>query len=475
MSTHAIKTIAIVGSGFSGTATAINLLRLADETATPVRIILIGTASSYGKGLAYSTEDDNLVLNVPAGNMSLFPDKPDDFLEFCNGMDAALLSGFFVFRRIYGEYLETRLNEASSSHADTLIQIRDFVTGIAQQDNTFTLNLQAGAPVHADSVVLAFGHFPPRPLAEILGKQTFDPSISEEACLDNPWDIHALDRLPKDKDVLIVGTGHTAIDTLFRLTSCSSQRKIYLVSRHGHAPNGHRKVGEFVKIPTLVNEVESTVRNILADTPSIRQLFSAIRKHVQQHVARQGNWRDVINGLRQITPEVWGRLPVAERARFLRHVVHHWDVLRHRIAPMAIRRLNGLLHSGRVEIIAGRITRLERASDGGDLRATIKLRGTDSQRDLLIGSVINCSGPSYDIQRITNPLVRQLAAAGILRQDEVKIGFAVDDGYRCSSLPNLYYIGPMLKARYWEAIAVPELRAHALNLAKAILAHIGKT
>jgi uncharacterized NAD(P)/FAD-binding protein YdhS len=32
-------------------------------------------------------------------------------------------------------------------------------------------------------------------------------------------------------------------------------------------------------------------------------------------------------------------------------------------------------------------------------------------------------------------------------------------------VPGLFYIGPMLKARFWEAIAVPELRVHASQLA----------
>jgi uncharacterized NAD(P)/FAD-binding protein YdhS len=34
----------------------------------------------------------------------------------------------------------------------------------------------------------------------------------------------------------------------------------------------------------------------------------------------------------------------------------------------------------------------------------------------------------------------------------------------------LLYIGPMLKARYWESIAVPELRLHAAKLAATVLA-----
>jgi hypothetical protein len=34
----------------------------------------------------------------------------------------------------------------------------------------------------------------------------------------------------------------------------------------------------------------------------------------------------------------------------------------------------------------------------------------------------------------------------------------------------LHYIGPLLKARDWEATAVPELRQHALRLSGVLLA-----
>jgi uncharacterized NAD(P)/FAD-binding protein YdhS len=462
-------TIAIIGSGFSGTITAINLFRHATAFETPIKVLLIGPHDSFGKGLAYATEDDNLVLNVPIGNMSAFADKPDDFLNFCTSMDSSLISGAFVFRRIYGEYLKTRLDEIRSDNAINLVEIQDIVVDIRKNFHGFILKMQTGIAIESDIVVLAFGHFQPRPLSEVLGGNVFGSDINHESFLDNPWNIRALDRLPFDRDVLIVGTGHTAIDSLFRLVSCPSARKIYLISRHGHIPNGHRKAGEFVKIPSLATKVEKTVRNLLADTPTIRTLLSAIRKLAEQHVALGGNWRDVINSLRQITPEIWRKLPSAERARFLRHVVYHWDVLRHRLAPVAIRRLESLITSGRVEIVAGRIKKLKSISESQDLYATIKLRESDDLRELRIGSIINCSGPNYDIYRIDSPLIKQLVEAGLLRQDEAKIGFSVDENYRCSDAQNLYYIGPMLKAQYWEAIAVPELRMHAQKLSKILL------
>ncbi len=37
------------------------------------------------------------------------------------------------------------------------------------------------------------------------------------------------------------------------------------------------------------------------------------------------------------------------------------------------------------------------------------------------------------------------------------------------AIEGLYYVGPMLRARYWEAIAVPELRVHAQQLVKRLL------
>lgn len=462
MSSTKNTTIAIIGAGFSGTATALNLLNQAQSRA--LKIYLIDDAEAFGKGLAYATEDDNLVLNVPCGNMSVYANHPDDFLDYCHELDASLNSGSFMFRRVYGEYLQDRLNQAKATHPDMLVEINGRVNEL-HHNQQFTLTLASGNKLHVDQVVLAFGHFAPRTLAELFSAPSLQQEKMKAVCVDNPWNICAIDRLPLDKDVLILGTGHTAIDTLFRLTSVPTTRKIYLISRHGHAPNGHRKVGEFIKLPALTKEIEHTIRNLLIQTPTIKALFSAVRQLSKQHSAGQGNWRNVINSLRQITPEIWKALSVKERARFLRHVVHHWDVLRHRLAPVAMRRLQGLIASGRVEIIAGRVNQID-----ADLQITIQLRGMQQQRILKVGSIVNCTGPNYDIHRMNHILVRQLAQAGWLKQDEVKIGFVVDEQYRCSALPNLYYIGPMLKARYWEAIAVPELRVHAQNLSTILLA-----
>jgi uncharacterized NAD(P)/FAD-binding protein YdhS len=40
--------------------------------------------------------------------------------------------------------------------------------------------------------------------------------------------------------------------------------------------------------------------------------------------------------------------------------------------------------------------------------------------------------------------------------------------YQGDPARNLFYVGPALKASYWEAIAVPELRVHTRHLAEIL-------
>jgi uncharacterized NAD(P)/FAD-binding protein YdhS len=455
-----IRQIAIVGAGFSGVTTAINLLNASN---TPIKVILIDATSPNGGGLAYSTFDDNFVLNVPAQNMSAFPERMDDFAQYCNEEDSALVASSFVSRRIYGDYLKQRLKSAEQASKGNLVIVKERVISLDQQQPSgYQLTCSSGLKIDAQSVVLAFGHFAPKPLDKLLpGK------VNPQALVgNNPWDIHSIDSVPRDKDVLIVGTGHTAIDTLFRLESARADRRVFMLSRHGLHPHGHRPIGEFHKNPVVQKLVQEKVLDTLSRTPSLRLVMKVVRQLV---IDLDVNWRDVLNAMRPITPEIWQRLTATEKSRFLRHVVPYWDVLRHRLSPQAIRRLNTSFDEGRCIMGAYAIQKID-AQDNGDVQVTARCRRTSRLDSFRVGAVINCSGPTYDISKTGNELVSFLANKGILKQDEMKIGFRVATDYTVNpNYPHIYYVGPMLKASYWEAIAVPELRVHSARLAQTIL------
>jgi uncharacterized NAD(P)/FAD-binding protein YdhS len=466
-------TVAVVGAGFCGTLTAIQLLRLAP--AGTLQVLLFERRSRMARGLAYHTWDDNLLLNVPAGNMSALPDEPGHFVDYLRGVDPAFNAGSFVSRRIYGDYLEATLRRAEALHAGELLRITGEVVAVrpqapgpavhgrTAQGPGFAVSLGDGRVLEVDRAVLALGHFAPGdppPAAALVGAPQY---------IANPWDFAAIDRADAELPVAVVGAGHTGVDVVFRLTQNGDSRKIYLLSRRGLLPHGHRFAP---KPPQPAAGYPEYLRNL---PPSLLAHVRAIRAEARKRLRAGDDWRDAINELRTHTPAIWQRLPTAERAKFLRRVVPFWDIHRHRLAPAAHWRLEQMLQSGQVESIAGQVQAYER--DGARTVVIVRPRQGGPVRRLIVGAVVNCTGPNYDIASLRYPLLVQLREEGLIRQDALQLGFEVDAGYRVlgqrDAIPNgLFYIGPMLKARYWESIAVPELRVHAAKLAAGLLADL---
>ena len=454
------KVITIVGAGYCGALTAVNILR--HNPGTRVRIVLVNQSMRMGRGLAYGTWDDNFLLNVPAGNMSALPDDPDHFVRFCQNIDPAFNSATFVSRRLYGDYLESILRQEAEHGSETpLERIHGEVIAVRQRPGeTYQVDLADGRSIQSGQVILALGHFAPgipKPVSEVHHSSAY---------INNPWDAAATERIHGNTPVALLGTGLTAIDVLFRLTSNNDTRKIILISRRGLCPQPHR----FNPKPPVSAGFPPFLENL---PPTVRAYLRALRREIRKNTDRGGDWRDIINALRSHAPEIWRRLPTQERRKFLSHAVAYWDIHRHRLAPAAHLRLTGMLESGQAEAIAGYIQGYE--MNGRNISIHIRKRHTECIRKLDVGQVVNCTGPNCDISRITAPLIVQLRDEGYLQQDPLKLGFEVNDRYQVINrrgypAKNLFYVGPMLKARYWEAIAVPELRIHVRILAE-ILVH----
>ena len=144
------KIIAIVGAGFSGALTAVNLLR--QNPGDALRIILVDRGTRPGRGLAYGTWDDNFLLNVPAGNMSALADDPDHFVRFCQHIDPAFNSATFASRRLYGDYLELTLRqEAERNRGTSLEKVHGEAIAVRQQpgDNAYQIDLANGRSIRA--------------------------------------------------------------------------------------------------------------------------------------------------------------------------------------------------------------------------------------------------------------------------------------------------------------------------------------
>jgi uncharacterized NAD(P)/FAD-binding protein YdhS len=67
-----------------------------------------------------------------------------------------------------------------------------------------------------------------------------------------------------------------------------------------------------------------------------------------------------------------------------------------------------------------------------------------------------------------DPLLRSLLSAGAVRQDELDIGLDVDERSRVPGGERIWALGPLTKGRYWEIIAVPDIREQAAQVADDI-------
>lgn len=454
------RTIAIVGGGFSGAVTAVQLMRLARS---PLQVLLINESGRMARGLAYGTHSNAHVLNVPAGNMSALADDPDDFLRYCRWSDPQVQPQSFVPRRLYGAYLEALLSTAElAGEGDIgLSRVTGRVSAIERLADGLSLRLQDGRALVADEVVLAFGHFSPRdPLpAQALGE-------AAARYIGDPWRPGALDAIGADDDVLLIGAGLTAVDVALALARHAHRGRLLGISRRGLMPQSHRPAGA---VPGVIDGLALAT----AMGGTLRRQVRVLRAELRQHIARDEDWRDVIGALRAHTPALWQRLSEGDRSRFLRHVQPHWDVARHRCAPQAHDRFEALRSTGQLQLMAARVGAVS-AVPGG-LEVSLRPRGGGPAQRRVVQAIVNCTGPTSDLRRSGSPLIAQLLAAGQLCPDALGLGAQVDPDYRVldaagQPVNHLRYIGPLLKAGAWEATAVPELRQHALRLARLLAA-----
>lgn len=448
-------TIAIVGGGFSGTSLATRLLLR--PSPRPTRIVLIEHKAQIGRGVAYSTRAVPYLLNVPAAGMSADAGQPDDFLRYARGRDSRVGAGDFLPRAWYGDYLIARLEAAERGKPDHVgfETLRGEVTAVMRSGaGGWRLDIAPARSLTADAVVLATGH--PRPAPSPVGR-----GLDRVSDL---WDEAGV--VPGKRPVLIIGTALTMADMVMRLAAHSTRAApIVAVSRHGLLPQSQSSA------PRVVYAGDASALPQAART-SMRALLRAVRAMVGDAAMRGQDWRDVIAFIRLQAPELWRALAPAERRRFLRHVRPYWDVHRHRIAPEVARSLAALREAGLLEVCAARIVALE--SWGDRIRATLAPRSGAARRTLVIDHVINCTGPDYRLAESRDTLYRQLLRERLVTPDAHGLGLQtgpVGEVLDGSGAPQagLYYLGPMLRATWWEATAVAELRGHIERLAAALV------
>lgn len=451
--------IIVLGAGFTGAALTAQLSALAGAD---TRILLAGDEVSLG--LAYGAAAPTHLLNVAAGRMSMYPDRPDDFVEWLTthglageqAIQGVPLPERFLPRAIYGQYVQDRLRAAVATSPGRVTQQTAQAVALARDGDAWRVTFADGAVATAHQVAICLGNQAsalPLPPGEVA------PGAAARVIAD-PWRDTRLGGIGPTDRVLVIGTGLTMVDYVLQREQDGQPGQTVALSRRGLLPEVHTLHAEAgVRVPGIEQPVT------LAD------LTRLVRDEIAARAARGaqgGDWRPVVDGLRPDTQRLWLGLSPREQSRFLRHLGAHWGVARHRMPPIAGERLAAMQADGRLVVHSGRLTRL--APTGGRIDATVALRGVSTPAHETVDWVVNCTGPGRDPARTGNPFLLALLDADIARSDTLRLGLATDDHDQVvapdgTPQPGLYALGPVAMGRLYEIVAVPDLRVQVARVA----------
>ncbi|WP_406375193.1 FAD/NAD(P)-binding protein [Streptomyces sp. NBC_00647] len=453
-------TVAIVGAGAAGTLTAVQLCETATRRRTPLELVLVDPAPEAGRGTAYATPDPRHRLNVPAGGMSCYPDDTGHFTRWlCRHGEPTVRGTDFATRYRYGAYLADTLAQAIvHAHGTVAVhRLRTRAEGcIPAPGGGLELRLADGERLSAHSAVLATGPAAP------TGDRVPPGLRTSERFIGSPWAPGALDGPlaepaarasgRADADVLLVGTGLTAVDLALSLDRPG--RTVHALSRSGLLPQPH----------ALSPAAEMAAPEGL-DAPTLSTLRRTVYRHIGRAVRAHGDWRPALDSLRPHTARLWHSLTPEERALFLEREGALWNTHRHRMAPVTAESVARARTARRLRVHTGRIADAVVRPDGS-VRVTLS-----DGRDIRAGWVIDCTGPG---PRPEDPLWRSLFDTGAAVPGPLGLGVATRDGRLLDAeggtgLP-VFTLGAPRRGELWETTAIPEIRVQAADLAEQLLA-----
>lgn len=447
------RRIAIIGGGFSGAALALHLARLAHDR---THLVVYEPARELGGGVAYCTTRGELKLNVPAGKLTILPDRPGDFHAWLHEQGITAGAGDFLPRVAFGRYVRDRLEAALTQSAGraTLEHVHTTVDSVRTGRAGVVVEPLGEGPAAHDHAALALGHGPGR----VPG--ALQPYLHQGPILGSPWNEAAMQQVAhKSRRVLLVGTGLTLCDAAIMLRRMGFQGTLLAVSRRGLRPHAHGP------------------SDATAHASWARQLPGASLRSIRMEVVRRArthDWRGVVDALRPYTPGLWGSLGPWDRERFLRRLAPYWDIHRHRMDPLVHEEIRSMLDANVLRIRRGHVLAARPLGTGLECTIGVPGGGAKQTERFHADAVVLCTGPQADPGLWQSPLIDGLLARGLASLDQSGLGLRTDaEGFLLGNdsavRTGLSTLGPLRRGELWESTAVPEIHVQAERLARRIL------
>ena len=461
-----MKSICIIGGGFSGISSAIQLIKKSSN----IQITILDD-KFISKGIAYNPYSNKQLLNVVTSKMSIFDDEPNDFLnwvmskELYKNEDKEIISQSFLSRKLYGEYLTETWEEYINIAANKNIKLNIFNDTAINMDidnSTITITTKNNQKIISDYCILATGNDTPKN-PNIKNNEFY----TSKYYFKNPWDVNSVIDINNNLPILILGNGLTMVDTVLGLIEKGFKGEIYSVSPNGFNVLSHKHIG--LKYTKINDELNSKL--------SLYELVKLANKHIK-NVRKYGiSAEPIIDAIRPHVQEIWQNLSLTEKKLFMSRLRHLWGVARHRIPQHIQEKIQTLRLNNKLHIISGKLINME------DFYSYVGVEYIDKKRNafnkLKVSRVINCTGPNTIIN--DNPeddFLKQCLIKGIIKQDELNLGICADTktlkvkNNNDEIHNNLFAIGTLLRGELWETTAINELRKQSEIIVNNIIKNV---
>lgn len=454
--------VAVVGAGLSGSLTVINLLRASTKA---LRVAMFEKeAKRAGRGVAYSNSFDYQPLNVTVEGMTLYADQPLHFYDWlkANKRDALphdFSPSSFVSRRWFGSYLSHELEQTIASHPQHNVTfVNEEITSAEKTSNGLVLQTVSQRAFRCNALVLAVGNFQPATIPSEDLNYVYHPHYEP-----NPWRDGLVDSIGVNDKVLFVGSGLTMIDLLINLKLNGHVGKAFVLSRNGKLPSLHK--------PYAKSKVEWDESDF---HQGVLHLLKTVRAKIK---SSNGDWRNVIDSMREHTPAIWKNFSTDDKKMFFRRLRSFWDAHRHRVPAASHALVNEYFESEQAKLLAGKIQRI--VQHNGGFIVTYLPKTSTKPFSFFVHRLINCTGPESNYKNLNQPLVRDLLYKGYVQQDPTSLGLLTDNDGRLidshhKTHPDIFTLGPVRKGMEWESTALREIRLQAAALAEQVLNPIAK-
>lgn len=486
-------TICLIGGGATGTVV---LHQLVEELAANpphhhVDILIIEKNGAVGPGLAYSTPSNSHILNMSAGTMSAKPGYPDDFVNWANLNKTQWCTSYaseeirptdFPPRWVYGKYLDHLVKQSMELAVRCNIKVEvvaDEVTGLSEVNNRLSIELQNRRSFLCDYAVLCLGNQASTFAEELEGYSGY---------FHSSWPAsNFTSAIPSDEPVVILGSGLTAIDTLFSLLDQQHCGQVTFVSRTGLLPKVQAPAAKHT--PTFL-----TVENLLLGKHPLclRQVMELFKQEIlsvegenfdfeaeihpngtaleimrrdlsRAKQARGIRYQAVLYATADYIGKIWNLLPPHEQHLFDVAYSSLWKVFRHPTPIVNAERIIGALEEGQLQVFGG-VKCVIPSSDKSHF--IVNLDTNHARNDLRTSEihtryVINATGQTFNLNKLSNPLIQSMMKKRLLASHPSG-GIAVD--YYTGRVINatgkkmnhVYAIGPLTRGVHFYTNALSE-------------------